>query len=66
MRDQEILKKALVSWAAFPQLFGPAVEYATDLVQRSFGTRWVPMQLGSFTRVADFRLTAKSVAKLHE
>ncbi len=34
MRDQEMLKKAPVGWAAFPQLFGPAVEYATDLVQR--------------------------------
>ncbi len=38
MRDQEILKKALVSWAAFPQLFGPAVEYATDLVQLLWDT----------------------------
>ncbi len=34
MRDQEMLKKAPVGWAAFPQLFGAAVEYATDLVQR--------------------------------
>ena len=34
MRDREMLKKAPVGWAAFPQLVGPAVEYATDLVQR--------------------------------
>ncbi len=33
MRDQEMLKGAPVGWGAFSQLFGPAVEYATDLVQ---------------------------------
>ena len=27
-------KEAPIGWAAFPQLFGPAVEYATDFVQR--------------------------------
>ena len=34
MDDREISKEAPIGWAAFPQLFGPAVEYATDLVQR--------------------------------
>ena len=35
MSDQEMLKKrAPIGWAAFPQLFGPAVDYPTDLVQR--------------------------------
>ena len=34
MSDREMSKEAPVGWAAFPQLFGPAVEYATDLVQR--------------------------------
>ena len=34
MSDQEMLKKAPIGWAAFPQLFGPAIEYTTDLVQR--------------------------------
>ena len=34
MSDQEMLKKAPIGWAAFPHLFGPAIEYATDFVQR--------------------------------
>ncbi len=34
MRDQEMLKKVPIGWAAFSRHFGPAVEYATDLVQR--------------------------------
>ena len=34
MSDPEMSKKAPIGWAAFPELFGPAVEYATDLVQR--------------------------------
>ncbi len=34
MREQEKLKKAPIAWAASLQLFGSAVEYATDLVQR--------------------------------
>ena len=34
MSDRERSKEAPIGWAAFPQLFGPAVEYATDLVQR--------------------------------
>ena len=34
MSDLERSKEAPIGWAAVPQLFGPAVEYATDLVQR--------------------------------
>ncbi len=34
MSDREEPKQAPIGWAAFPQLFGPAVEYATDFVQR--------------------------------
>ncbi len=34
MSDSEKSKQAPIGWAAFPQLFGPAVEYATDFVQR--------------------------------
>ena len=34
MSERESSKEAPIGWAAFPQLFGPAVEYATDFVQR--------------------------------
>jgi len=34
MSDRDRSKEAPIGWAAFPQLFGPAVEYATDLMQR--------------------------------
>ncbi len=34
MSEHESSKEAPIGWAAFPQLFGPAVEYATDFVQR--------------------------------
>ncbi len=34
MSDPDKSKQAPIGWAAFPQLFGPAVEYATDFVQR--------------------------------
>src|SRR5271166_652683 len=34
MSDLERSKEAPIGWAAVPQLFGPAVEYATDLVHR--------------------------------
>ena len=34
MSDHERSKEPPIGWAAFPQLFGPAVEYATDFVQR--------------------------------
>src|SRR5208337_1985127 len=34
MSDRERSKEAPSGWAAVPQLFGPAVEYATDLIQR--------------------------------
>ncbi len=34
MSDSEQSKQAPIGWAAFPQLFGPAIEYATDFVQR--------------------------------
>ena len=34
MSDHEKSKEPPIGWAAFPQLFGPAVEYAADFVQR--------------------------------
>ena len=34
MSDRDRSKDAPIGWAAFPELFSPAVEYATDLVQR--------------------------------
>ena len=34
MSDHERSKEPPIGWAAFPQLFGPAVEYAADFVQR--------------------------------
>ena len=42
MSDQEMLKKAPIGWAAFPQLFGPAIEYTTDFVQRQI-LFWDPL-----------------------
>ena len=65
MRDQEMLKKAPSVGSRSPN-FWPRVEYATDLASGDLFWDTLGLCDRAFTPAADFRLTAESVAKLHE